>query len=106
MIRSVDVRRQRDFAKSVENVQNILRGIKSDPAMTFLIRLQDSCVDVRHFADTATNADLCAHSRSFTRAQHHPPIVLRNLFQEQDLELSTGLGVDCAKPSWDDARII
>jgi len=66
--------------------------------MSLFTCFQDNGADLRHLPAMIANADLSAHSRAFARAQHDPPVILRNFFKQEYFELSTRMRVQSPEP--------
>ena len=83
-----------------------MRAFESNPAMAFIVGFHDDGADFGLLAAIAADDNLGTHPRSFARPQHHPPIVLREFFEQKDFKLAAGMRIGSAKPRWNDTGVI
>ena len=74
--------------------------------MTVIIGFNDCGTNAAWLAIGFAKNNLRADAGIFAGTQHHPPIVRRNFFQQQDLKLPAGFGVDTAQSRRNHARIV
>jgi hypothetical protein len=100
-----DVGRQRDFAQPVQFAADVRRTEKSQPPMAFTVHFHDRGANPGDWV-VAWKNDLRSDAGAFAGAQHHPPIVGRAFFNQQDFKFATGPCVRAAQPGGNHARLV
>jgi hypothetical protein len=101
-----DVGWQRNLAQSIKEFGNVCGPVETQTPVARFIFFEHTAAHGSEVSTSVPERDLCADTRAFAGAQHHPPIVNGNFFEQQHFKLAAGLRIDAAQTGGYDSRIV